>query len=114
VPVVRALQAPAVDGKCRSSGAGRAVPCRLPPPRVRTGGHVADVEVCWPSDATLTTLPEILDHTQPGYHDTASPTDPESIGHLPQPAIGGSLPQPTGALGAKGPIPGPSSDQSNA
>jgi hypothetical protein len=46
------------------------------------------------TDATLTALPEILDHTQPGYHDTASPTDPASIGHLAQPAIGGPPPQP--------------------
>jgi hypothetical protein len=46
------------------------------------------------TDTTLTALSEILDPSQPGYHDTASPADHESIGHLTQPAIGGPLPQP--------------------
>lgn len=41
------------------------------------------------TDTTLSELPEILDPSQPGYHDTASPADPGSIGQLTQPAVTG-------------------------
>jgi hypothetical protein len=37
------------------------------------------------TDATLAALPEILDPSQPGYHDTAATLDSETVGVLARP-----------------------------
>src|SRR5690242_19279582 len=55
------------------------------------------------TDTTLAMLPEILDPTQPGYHDTAAPVDSQSIGVSVQPPIAGPTPHGDGGTEGKRP-----------